>query len=162
MRHAFILALLAAVALAGCNSTNGYVATTEPDAETVAATAAPQDDSLASRIARHAKAHNIPESLVHAVVRRESNYNPAARNGPYWGLMQIRYATARGLGYQGTPAGLLDADANLTYGVAYLANAFKVAGGDARRAIRLYAHGYYYEAKRQGLLGEIKTADASE
>jgi soluble lytic murein transglycosylase-like protein len=49
----------------------------------------------------------------------------------------------------------------MTYAVAYLANAYRVAGGDERRAIRLYAGGYYYEAKRKGLLDELHQAPAS-
>ena len=65
------------------------------------------------------------------------------------------------MGYTGAADGLLDPETNLTYAVAYLANAFRVAGGDAQRAIRLYANGYYYEAKRQGLLGEMRTANHS-
>ena len=74
--------------------------------------------------------------------------------------MQIRYATARGMGYQGTPSGLLDANTNLTYAIPYLANAYKVAGGNFDRAVALYAGGYYYEAKRKGLLHALRTAVA--
>lgn len=108
-------------------------------------------------IAQHAKAHGIPETLVHRVVQRESGYNPRAVNRGNFGLMQIRYATARGMGYRGPESGLLDAETNLTYAVAYLANAYKVAGGNQDRAIRLYAGGYYYEAKRKGLLSALRT-----
>src|SRR5690606_19069637 len=46
-------------------------------------------------IARYAAHYGVPESLVRRVVKRESTFNPAARNGPYWGLMQILPATAR-------------------------------------------------------------------
>ena len=51
------------------------------------------------------------------------------------------------------PAGLLDAATNLTYGVPYLANAYRLAAGNHERAIALYKSGYYYEAKRKGLEG---------
>jgi soluble lytic murein transglycosylase-like protein len=74
------------------------------------------------------------------------------------GLMQIRHATARGMGYRGSAAGLLDANTNLTYAVPYLASAYRVAGGNAERALSLYASGYYYEAKRKGLVGQLRTA----
>ena len=37
--------------------------------------------------------------------------------------MQIKLATARGLGYTGDAAGLRDPDTNLTYGIKYLAGA---------------------------------------
>ena len=50
------------------------------------------------------------------------------------------------------PAGLLDAETNLTYGIKYLAGAWRVSGGSHDRAVSHYARGYYYEAKRKGLL----------
>lgn len=105
-------------------------------------------------IAKHARAHDVPEDLVHRIVQRESGYNPAARNGPYYGLMQILPQTARTMGYRGEPQGLLDADTNLRYGVKYLRGAWIVANGNRDRAVMWYAKGYYYEAKRRGLLEE--------
>ncbi len=149
-----VLALL----LSGCASTDpsGYVATVSPEAPQPGKP--PRRELLDKRIAYHAAAYKIPESLIHAVVQRESKYNPTLRHGPYWGLMQIRHDTARSMGYSGPAAGLLDAETNLTYAVAYLANAYRVARGDQRRAIRLYAGGYYFQAKRLGLLGELGTA----
>jgi soluble lytic murein transglycosylase-like protein len=103
-------------------------------------------------IARAARANDVPESLVHRVVKRESGYNPRARNGPYYGLMQINPQTARTMGYRGEPEGLLDAETNLRYAVRYLRGAWIVADGDADEAVRWYARGYYYEARRRGLL----------
>ncbi len=97
---------------------------------------------------------DMPESLLHRVVSRESGYNPAARNGPYYGLMQILPATAKTMGYDGPAAGLLDADTNLHYGGLYLRGAWIVAGHNQDRAIMWYQRGYYYEAKRKGLLEE--------
>ncbi|GBD48276.1 transglycosylase SLT domain-containing protein [Methylopila sp. Yamaguchi] len=106
-------------------------------------------------IARHAAANGVPEELVRRVVVRESRYNPAAYNRGHYGLMQIKHQTAKAMGYHGSPQGLLDAETNLTYGVRYLAGAYKVARGDHNRAVRFYASGYYYDAKRQGLLAQI-------
>jgi soluble lytic murein transglycosylase-like protein len=108
-------------------------------------------------VAQHAKAHGIPETLVHRIIKRESGYNPLASNRGNFGLMQIRYATARGMGYKGAVSGLLDANTNLTYAVPYLANAYRIAGGNPDRAVALYAGGYYYEAKRKGLLHTLRT-----
>jgi soluble lytic murein transglycosylase-like protein len=107
---------------------------------------------LAAMISRHAKFHAVPEALVYRVIERESKYNAALRNGPNWGLMQIREDTARSMGFSGPVRHLLDPETNLTYAVAYLANAYQVAGGNQERAIRLYTSGYYYEAKRRGML----------
>jgi hypothetical protein len=104
-------------------------------------------------IARHAKANEIPESLIRRVIWRESKYNPGlVGRGNAMGLMQIKPATAREVGYQGSASGLLDADTNMTYGTRYLAGAYRVAGGNADRAVALYAKGYYFEAKRRGML----------
>jgi hypothetical protein len=111
----------------------------------------PELDSL---IARYAEHHEIPVELLRRVVKRESTFNPAARNGPYWGLMQILPATARSMGYQGKPEGLLDAETNLKYAGKYLRGAYLVADGNHDQAVRLYARGYYYDAKRKGLLEE--------
>jgi soluble lytic murein transglycosylase-like protein len=111
---------------------------------------------LQSMIARHAKIHAVPEALVHRIIRRESRYNPSIRNGPNWGLMQIREDTARSMGFSGPAQGLLDPETNLTYGLAYLANAYHLAGGNQDRAMVLYSRGYYYEAKRRGMLSLIR------
>lgn len=106
-------------------------------------------------IAEHAKLNDVPESLVHRIVVRESRYDPRAiGRGGAMGLMQIKTGTARALGYQGDAAGLLDAETNVTYAVRYLAGAYRVAGGDHDRAVRHYANGYYYAAKRMGLAGD--------
>jgi len=103
-------------------------------------------------VARHAQANSVPEALVHRVIVRESRYQPhlIGRGGTI-GLMQIKLATARGLGYTGSAAGLRDPDTNLTYAVKYLAGAYRAANGDHARAVHYYASGYYYAAKRQRL-----------
>src|SRR5581483_4235154 len=100
------------------------------------------DGALDAAIARHAAANGVPVELVRRVVTRESGYNPRARNAGALGLMQIKYATARSMGYTGSPGGLLDAETNLTYAVKYLAGAYHAAGGNQGRAVALYASGY--------------------
>jgi len=106
---------------------------------------------LDAMIARHAAAEGVPESLVHRVVIRESRYHPHVIGaGGAMGLMQIKYGTARAMGYTGSPAGLLDPDTNLTYAVRYLAGALRVAHGNLDGAVMNYARGYYDGAKRQG------------
>jgi soluble lytic murein transglycosylase-like protein len=119
--------------------------------------AASERATIDGLVSQHAKANGVPEALVHRIITRESGYNPRASRGGNLGLMQIRYETARGMGYTGSASGLLDANTNLTYAVPYLANAYKVAGGDHARAVSLYAGGYYYVAKRKGLLRELRT-----
>jgi soluble lytic murein transglycosylase-like protein len=123
----------------------------------VASSLAPHPE-LDEMIARHARIHGIPEKLVHRVVMLESRYNPKIVHRRYYGLMQITYATAKSMGYKGAPGGLLDPDVNLTYGVPYLANAYKAADGNETRAVALYAGGYYFVAKRKKMLGQLRDA----
>ncbi len=53
-------------------------------------------------VAAHAQANGVPEVLVHRVIVRESRYQPAlVGRGGTIGLMQIKLATARGLGQLG-------------------------------------------------------------
>ena len=98
--------------------------------------------------------HDIPDTLLHRIIQRESSYNPGARNGPYFGLMQILPQTAAQMGYSGRPEGLLDAETNLHYAGRYLRGAWLVSNGSQDRAVMWYSKGYYYEAKRRGLLVE--------
>ncbi|WP_407176585.1 lytic transglycosylase domain-containing protein [Bradyrhizobium sp. STM 3562] len=104
----------------------------------------------AAMVAAHAQAEGVPEALVHRVIMRESRYQPqlVGRGGTI-GLMQIKLATARSMGYTGDAAGLRDPETNLTYAVKYLAGAYRAANGDHTRAIRYYAAGYYGVAKQQ-------------
>jgi soluble lytic murein transglycosylase-like protein len=102
-----------------------------------------RDSALDAMIARHAAANGLPADLVHRVVIRESRYNPRASNRGALGLMQIKHATARGVGYTGPASGLFDPETNLTYAVRYLAGAWRAAGGNASRAVAYYASGYH-------------------
>lgn len=143
-RRRLLALLAAALPLAACGSRGG---------ERAQVTRGPGETAeLDAQIAKWARIHQIPESLMHRVVKRESGYNPAARNGPYYGLMQILPQTARQMGYDGPPSGLLDAETNLHYAGKYLRGAWLVSGGNQDRAVMWYSKGYYYEAKRKGLL----------
>jgi soluble lytic murein transglycosylase-like protein len=105
-------------------------------------------------IEKYATLYEVPVQLVRRVAKRESNFYPGAYNRGHWGLMQIKHATARGMGYDGPARGLLDAETNLKFAVRYLRGAWMVANGNPDLADRLYQRGYYYDAKRQGLLDE--------
>ena len=110
--------------------------------------------ALRAKINRWADHYEVPRTLVHKLAIRESTHRPWARNGPYWGLLQILPATARSMGFRGQPKDLLDADTNLQYAVKYLRGAWLLSDGSESRAIQWYARGYYYEAKRRGMLVE--------
>ena len=111
--------------------------------------------NLDALIAKHAAANGVPEALVRRIIKRESGGRAHVVSKGNYGIMQIKPATARGLGYSGNAAGLLDADINMTYAVKYLANAYRVAGGNHDRAVALYAGGYYYAAKAKGMLKDV-------
>lgn len=108
--------------------------------------------SVASRnyarlIRKAAKKHGVPERVAMAVVQVESNFNPRARGSAgEIGLMQIKPATARGLGFRGTAKALYDPQTNLEWGMRYLAGAHKRASGDLCGTILRYNAGHY--AKR--------------
>jgi hypothetical protein len=155
---AALAALFAALALSGCSGRDprGFLA--QASESEVLSARVKGKEAICERITHHAKLNEVPESLIHRVVLRESRYDPAARHGRYWGLMQISHSTAKSMGYSGPPIGLLDPETNLKYAVAYLANAYRVAGGDERRAQKLYERGFYYDAKRAGRLGLLHAA----
>lgn len=109
---------------------------------------------LRALINKWADHYQIPRELVHRQAVRESTHRPWAQSGPYWGLLQILPQTARSMGHRGPAQELLDADVNLKYAGKYLRGAYLVAGGNIDDAMKWYARGYYYEAKRLGLLEE--------
>jgi soluble lytic murein transglycosylase-like protein len=167
-------AVVALCALAACSSAGGLsplagasiakssFAPEAPKAAQLAAmeaVSAPQPrgshNGLDGLINHYAAVNGIPVTLIHRVIDRESDYNPKARNGSYYGLMQISHATAKSMGYTGSAAGLLDPEVNLRYATKYLAGAYLVGGNSEDQAIRNYSRGYYYDAKRQGLLEEV-------
>lgn len=115
-------------------------------------------NDINAMVTRYSTEYGVPESLIHRVIQRESKYDAAAvhRSGRYWGLMQILPATARSMGYQGDNKGLLNAETNLKYAVKYLRGAYLVADKNHDQAVRLYARGYYFDAKRKGMLDVLK------
>lgn len=146
------LGLLAALAVSAC---------ARPDTvaqEEIATRSVPlypnETPELRRLIEAAARENDVPVSLVQRVIIRESTHRPGARNGPYYGLMQILPATARTMGFRGQPSDLLDAETNLRYAVRYLRGAWLLSDGSQDRAVMWYARGYYYEAKRRGMLRE--------
>ncbi|TKW68738.1 MAG: lytic transglycosylase domain-containing protein [Paracoccus denitrificans] len=146
-------ALLGLLALAACGG-RGDSASSRPGSGSTKGLHPGETPEMRRKINYWSAQHQIPPSLMHRVIQRESDYRANARNGPYYGLMQILPQTARTMGYKGSPSGLLDADTNLKYAGRYLRGAYIVADGNQDAAIGWYARGYYYEAKRKGLLEE--------
>jgi soluble lytic murein transglycosylase-like protein len=107
--------------------------------------------ALVNKMARQ---YDVPAPLIHRVIQRESDYRAHARNGPYYGMMQILPATARNMGFAGDDADLLDAETNLTYAVKYLRGAWLLSDGSYDTAVMHYARGYYYVARDRCMLVE--------
>jgi soluble lytic murein transglycosylase-like protein len=151
-----VLVVLALLALSACSAipdslTPGFLSRGDRVPSGLYPGETPQMRAL---VRKYAAVHDIPESLLHRVIQRESDYRADARNGPYYGLMQILPQTAEQMGYTGPASGLLDAETNLRYAGAYLRGAWIVSDGDQDEAIGWYARGYYYEARDRCLLVE--------
>ena len=139
MRAARFAMMILASALAGCvaaGETVGTRGTSKPATADADALAAYQAEQAADQkpydalIARYAAEYGVPLPLAHAVVEKESGYNAKATGRGTVGLMQIKPATARGIGYAGSTAGLYDPATNLRWGMKYLGTAYELGGGD--------------------------------
>lgn len=96
-----------------------------------------------SIISRYAATYGVPVKLAHAVVSVESNYRANARGkAGEVGLMQIKPATARMMGYSGSVKGLFEPETNIKYGMLYLAKAHQLGGGSTCQTILKYNAGH--------------------
>jgi soluble lytic murein transglycosylase-like protein len=94
-------------------------------------------------ISKYAKSNGVPESLAHAVISVESNYRANARGSAgEVGLMQIKPATARMMGYKGSTKALYNPETNIKYGMMYLAKAHQLGGGTTCGTILKYNAGH--------------------
>ena len=83
-----------------------------------------------------AKREGLAPEIADAVMAVESGYNAAAIGGVgEIGLMQVLPSTARMLGFIGSNAELAVPATNIRYGVTYLAQAWRRAGGDLCTAV---------------------------
>lgn len=109
--------------------------------------ASAKKDDFSRLIRKAAAKHGVPVKIAKAVVEVESNFNPRARGrAGEVGLMQIKPATARGIGYRGSTNALYDPETNIEWGMKYLAGAHQRANGDLCGTILRYNAGHY--AKR--------------
>lgn len=94
-------------------------------------------------VRRAAQEHGAPADLADAVAQIESGYDPrVVGTVGEVGLMQVRPQTASMLGFRGSAADLAKPEANVRYGVRYLAKAWRLAGGDVCRALAKYRAGH--------------------
>ncbi len=114
--------------------------------ETTTASIAPAGSPaqpFASIIRRYAAEHGVPEQLAFAVIQVESNYRVDARGrAGEVGLMQIKPATARMMGYSGGAQGLYDPETNIRFGMKYLGKARQLSDGSTCGTILKYNAGH--------------------
>ena len=96
---------------------------------------------LVQLTADKAKEHNVPSSLAIAVVTVESNWDAKALSRGNYGLGQIKCGTARGVGFNGKCAALLEPEVNLEYSMTYMRLALDQANDDQCMAVMLYNEG---------------------
>jgi soluble lytic murein transglycosylase-like protein len=110
-----------------------------------------------------AQAAGVPGELALAIARIESNFTCGARGKEYaMGVMQIKPATARSMGFKGNSKQLLDCRTGAYYAVAYLKAALEAAEGDQCLAVAYYRAGIQERklnkkhcAMAQGVLEQI-------
>ncbi|WP_421462197.1 lytic transglycosylase domain-containing protein [Aurantimonas sp. NFXS3] len=111
------------------------------------------DRPFATIIAKEAAAHGVPLNLAHAVINIESSYRSSVTGAAgEVGLMQIKPATARGMGYRGSTKALYDPATNIKWGMRYLAGAVQRGGGTTCGTILKYNAGHY--AKRMNPISQ--------
>lgn len=94
-------------------------------------------------VERYASLNGVSVELAHAVITVESNYRvySLGKAGEV-GLMQIKPATAKMMGYDGSTTGLFDPETNIKYGMKYLGKAQKLGNGTTCGTILKYNAGH--------------------
>ncbi|MGA1831756.1 lytic transglycosylase domain-containing protein [Rhizobium wenxiniae] len=131
------------------NSTETQVIKPWETHETTAQAKTPEDQRALRQsryeglIRQYADQYGVPAELAMAVVRIESNFQPMAKGSAgEIGLMQIKPATAKLMGYKGRASGLYDPETNIRYGMKYLAGANELGDGKLCRTILKYNAGH--------------------
>ena len=128
--HPGIAGLCLACALSACVSEGGRQATAPASEATPVVVASSGGGNYDALISRYAAEEGVPVALAHAVIQKESGYNARATGRGTIGLMQIKPATAAGIGFRGSAAELYDPETNIRWGMKYLGGAYKLGGGD--------------------------------
>jgi soluble lytic murein transglycosylase-like protein len=98
---------------------------------------------IISAIEREARRQGIPPEIAEAVAHTESGFNPSLTGADgEVGLMQVLPSTARMMGFSGSLAELAIPAVNIRYGVTYLSQAYRLAGGDLCTTVMKYRAGH--------------------
>ena len=93
------------------------------------------------------KSYSVPDALIKAIIRAESNFDPRAKRheanvGDYsYGLMQVRCDTAKWMGWNGNCGDLLNPETNIQVGTKFLAYLQAQFPNDIERVISAYNAG---------------------
>lgn len=114
------------------------------------------DNGVRRMVAAEAQRQGVPVGLAMSIAKAESNFRCSAvgRAGER-GVMQIKPRTARGLGYKGSPSGLNNCAVGIKYGMIYLKQAYRMAGGNTHRAAVLYNAGIHSKKKSSAYAKKI-------
>lgn len=103
-----------------------------------------------------APAHGVPTWFALRIAKVESNYNPRARGAAgELGVFQLKCSTAKGIGYRGSCAGLLDARTNVQYGLKHLSLAMKSSGGNLKLAASKHNGGLGRKTMVHGYVAKV-------
>ena len=92
----------------------------------------------ADLVAAAARMHNVPQALLHALIKAESGYNPKARSAAgALGLMQLMPGTAKEMGVED----VLDPEDNVQGGARYLKRMLNLFDNDITLAVAAYNAG---------------------
>jgi soluble lytic murein transglycosylase-like protein len=153
MQHAIRCSFIFALILFGIASLDHAAAS---------ASKAGHAQKYSSLIAKHARANGVPVELARAVVKHESGFNAGVTGqAGEIGLMQIKLQTARGMGYKGTAKGLYDPATNIRWGMRYLGQARKLAGGSECGALSRYNGGHGTKRMIKGYCSKVQGAKSS-
>ena len=93
------------------------------------------NDRVVGLIKDMAPRYGVPTWFALRIAKVESGYNPNTRGaaGEY-GVYQMKCATAKGIGFSGNCAELLNASTNIRVGLKHLSMAMKLSGGNLKLA----------------------------
>ena len=90
-----------------------------------------QRNQYSALIEKYGRENGVPPELGHAIIEIESNFRPTVRGrAGEIGLMQIKPATARMVGFRGSAKALYDPETNIKYGMRYLGKARRLGGAN--------------------------------